>query len=1019
MNVTWSYYLELLMRPIPLPFSAASRKRLRLLLWAILVAIGLAFASAIYFTSVYEMRPAGFAVPAALYICLSTLVWWGLMTFSLSAAYRSRPGWHLATAIIFASDLGVSILGIARERWHLVVPAAAVVAAGVAIVAGVFATGHGSRSARRSLAWSGRRPADRRAAQDVREASRYAMNSRRLSDEEKKTARLNDARAAIVQSRGGDAPDGLVKAAADLRALLDDPPDDWLRLFGAAADLVDAMSVRASKHGDIDGYAEALGLLADAAQRTPADLGAMAVVHARRADYHVAMADRLPPDSAAHAHAAEAIANMRAAVGTASASLRPLLPEWHAKLGMFVARLRADPGDLQVGIEYCRQAIRLAGPWPRARAVPKLALAVLLIDLATETADGLFPDASEAEWAATARTAHQALTEAERYLRYARRHSGFDLRAEILDQEARARTTRAMIMGNHPLADYRAARAWRAAAQASADGDPLDRVQVGRDWVSWAVTTEQADWCAEAYWYLMSAVPPAVAVRYLSEERDRVLRDLQATAEEAGYWLAEAGRIGDAAIALELGRAVSLSEVLAREQPDLPAALLSAGRKDLLARFLAALSKRNAATASTVDENLSSARQRAWAAYDTVVREIATVVDVDPSGAPPTLDELMTAACDGPLVFLAATAQGGYAIVVSAEAAPVYRPLAGLARGDVAERAESFLRGAGPDEIAAVARWLWDGGIRAVARELPSDALVTIIPVGLLTLLPVHVAGGPTAAMQDPADWTYLADRVTIRYAPNARTLIRARDRAARFPSEELALLAVTAPAGEPAAPGSGSGEPLRYAVREVRQIARWWVRADTVVDAAAARVENMLAGHTVWHFACHCLVTPERILDSSLLLADGRLSLRRLLELPSVPRRLAVLSACETHLSDSQLPDEAMGLPAGLLQAGFAGTVACHWRVLDRPTAYLMIRFHELWQGQGHTPAVALAEAGRWLRTATSAELAACLDGVPGNHDATCRGLAKESSTAPTRDRAVGKYGHPYFWAAFALTGQ
>jgi CHAT domain-containing protein len=108
----------------------------------------------------------------------------------------------------------------------------------------------------------------------------------------------------------------------------------------------------------------------------------------------------------------------------------------------------------------------------------------------------------------------------------------------------------------------------------------------------------------------------------------------------------------------------------------------------------------------------------------------------------------------------------------------------------------------------------------------------------------------------------------------------------------------------------------------------------------------------------------------------DARLDLRTIMALPSASRRLAVLSACDTHLSGTQLPDEAVGMPAGLLQAGFAGVVACHWPALDKSAAHLMVRFHELWRGQGLTPATALAEAQRWLRTAKPADLATTLTG-------------------------------------------
>jgi len=45
---------------------------------------------------------------------------------------------------------------------------------------------------------------------------------------------------------------------------------------------------------------------------------------------------------------------------------------------------------------------------------------------------------------------------------------------------------------------------------------------------------------------------------------------------------------------------------------------------------------------------------------------------------------------------------------------------------------------------------------------------------------------------------------------------------------------------------------------------------------------------------------------------------------------RLAVLSACETGLVGIDLPDEALALPTGLLQAGVASIVASQWIVPD-----------------------------------------------------------------------------------------
>ena len=57
---------------------------------------------------------------------------------------------------------------------------------------------------------------------------------------------------------------------------------------------------------------------------------------------------------------------------------------------------------------------------------------------------------------------------------------------------------------------------------------------------------------------------------------------------------------------------------------------------------------------------------------------------------------------------------------------------------------------------------------------------------------------------------------------------------------------------------------------------------------------------------------------------------------------RLAVLSACQTGIIDfRRIPDEAIGFPAGLLQAGVPGVVSTLWLVDDISTALLLARFY------------------------------------------------------------------------------
>jgi hypothetical protein len=498
-------------------------------------------------------------------------------------------------------------------------------------------------------------------------------------------------------------------------------------------------------------------------------------------------------------------------------------------------------------------------------------------------------------------------------------------------------------------------------------GSVAERARLAAAWVAWAVGTREPDLAAEAYQEVMRLVPSVVSARPEESARQRVLAAVQEHTEEAGYWLARTGRYREAVVALETGRAVGLSLALSLT---------------------------------------------------------GTAAEQSPSDV--TYDDVLAATGEGALIYLAAATAGGYALVVAARHDPQFVELPKLDRATVAGLLGSLLPGAGAghapvtssalrqapaaerdaevlaqrsgDLLVAGLETLWEDGLRLLGFSA-GGRVVTYLPVGMMTLLPLHAVSAPGRTGID-VEWRHFGS--AVRFAPNARGLVRCQDTArelAAAAARSRALLAVDVPEGF----GVGVHGHLRYVERETAEVVRRWAGSASARHGCAWEEFRSAADeHTVWHLACHGSANPRAILDSRLYFADRAVTLRELREaLPAGRRRLAVLSACESNLADASLPNEVVGLPSALLQVGFAGVMASSWKVDDLATAYLMAAFYQSWCGEGQEPAVALHLAQRWLRTATRTDLTAMLPGVePGGGDGEC------------------PYRHPRYWAAFAYTG-
>jgi CHAT domain-containing protein len=296
---------------------------------------------------------------------------------------------------------------------------------------------------------------------------------------------------------------------------------------------------------------------------------------------------------------------------------------------------------------------------------------------------------------------------------------------------------------------------------------------------------------------------------------------------------------------------------------------------------------------------------------------------------------------------------------------------------------------------------LWTNIVGPLAEHLEPGALVTLIAGGALTELPLHMAG----TYPDGDDvWRDRTGGIVFRYAPNARVLLRAQRTRRALDGEELRVLT----AAVPAAPGQPR---LPYAPAESEGVAASFPpgHAERPTPPTVANVQRCLNDCEVWHFACHGIHDPVTPLDSKLELEDGHLTLRAMFARPSGRRRLAVLSACHSATLGASLPDEVVGFPSAMLQAGVAGVIACHAEVDDYPTMLLVRAFFARLR-RTDTPARALADAQAWLRTATNADIR---DAFPKIHE-----TPEDELDRFERWEAHRPYKAPSDWALFSYTG-
>jgi CHAT domain-containing protein/tetratricopeptide (TPR) repeat protein len=620
-----------------------------------------------------------------------------------------------------------------------------------------------------------------------------------------------------------------------------------------------------------------------------------------------------------------------------------------------------------------------------------------------------------------------------------------------------------------PVDLERAATAYEDACRSGIDVDPGSALMAASNWGDWALGRNAWTEAVRAYTYGLDAADQLFRVQLLRSSKESWLRAARNLHAHAAFAFAQTGDLRRAVETLEQGHARLLSQALERDRADL--GLLQTVAPDVYEQYTAAANRLRwlenqdisgpmvlapDQTSTEVlphsllpaDQALAAAIRQAHADLDAAVKAVHQVPGYAGFLMPTSFEQIQQAMQDTPLVYLAATPAGGLALVVSpptrneadggeseprlvppANITPLWlKDLTAKALGDrlVGEdeaglggylgaymrwKADNGDRDAWLTALDETTRWLWDtlmGPLTQTITDLGSVRAI-LIPQGALGLLPLHAAWreDPTT----PSKRHYAMDTITFTYIPNARAFAAAQEGATRAAD---ALLAIDNPLPV--------RNPLKTAGYEVEVACAFLPHHQLMRNEQAVLkdVRDALPTCAVLHFNGHGYANLVEPLESGLVMANEQmLTLRDLLNMRLTAARVVVLSACETAVAGVDVPDEVIGLPTGLLQAGVTGVIASLWKVEASSTMMLLIRFYELWCGEKMSPPEALRRAQIWLRDTSIGEKLAYFERFQGNNPPVTlpADLAWQMYWAVFSSQSVN-YAHPFFWAAFGYTG-
>ena len=299
-------------------------------------------------------------------------------------------------------------------------------------------------------------------------------------------------------------------------------------------------------------------------------------------------------------------------------------------------------------------------------------------------------------------------------------------------------------------------------------------------------------------------------------------------------------------------------------------------------------------------------------------------------------------------------------------------------------------------ESVLLANQLYLATVTPIRDLLSPDKVIYIIPNDALFYLPFEALIAPGDSVN-----RFMIEDYTLAYAASASILKYCLDhRKARLETDQVKLLAIGNPTGD-----------LKGAEKEVANIARIFPNSVELIGEKVTEdtlIKALQNGFDIIHIATHAVVEESNPLNSYLVLSrrgagpslpgfersfhemrfeHDLLMTYEVFNLDLTSVRLITLSACRTACGRMFRGEGIVGMNRAFMKAGASSVISSFWKVDDYYTEKIMTNFYDQWKHKGITKAEALRNAQLKL-------------------------------VAEIRNDSVVKYPHPFFWAAFALTG-